>query len=259
MQLFAYDNNGNTIIANQARKKCDYSCIECGSTVRRRGGMHRHDHFYHLYPNRDCQLSGKSLTHLQTQLWFQKKLPGGVQLERRFPSIRRVADVVWEDEKIIFEVQCSGITAEEVEKRNFDYSSEGYQVVWILHDRRFRRPRVTGAELLLRDSPHYYTNMKECGEGEIYDCFDLIQRGRREKRIGRWQVDVKNVVWGEERKSVRGRWKVRLKGDLFDHLEIEEVERLALKESQQRKLGLWQRVKGLYRDIFHMILEECCR
>lgn len=161
MQLFAFNTRNQLVSANHAQKQNDYSCIECGSIVRLRGGLHRQKHFYHLKPDRLCRQSQKSLVHIQVQKSLQEILPRGeCFLERRFPGIKRIADVVWEPRKIVFEVQCSGITAEEIASRNRDYFGVGYKVVWILHEKRFNKWKVSASERFLREHPHYFTKFR---------------------------------------------------------------------------------------------------
>ncbi|MEM8728221.1 MAG: competence protein CoiA family protein, partial [Chlamydiota bacterium] len=62
-----------------------------------------------------------------------------VILEKSFPEIHRIADVVYPPKKIIYEIQYSPITLKEVQQRNRDYATLGYTVIWILHDRHFNR------------------------------------------------------------------------------------------------------------------------
>lgn len=177
--------------AQQAVKKLDYACLECGSIVRVRGGLHRQNHFFHIEPNRICFLSGKSMAHLQVQCYLQRLLPEGeCFLEHRFPEINRIADVVWVKQKFVFEVQCSAITAVEVSQRNQDYQSIGYQVIWIFHDQQFNQWRVSAAENSLYHYPHYFTNMGQSGSGIIYDQFSLIKGGLRKKNREKLQVNL---------------------------------------------------------------------
>lgn len=182
MQLFA--KTGNQIIsANKAIKGSDYQCIECQGIVRKRGGIHRRDHFFHISPTKECQLNQKSLAHIQTQLHIQQLLPPGeTVLERRFPSIQRIADVCWEKEKLLFEVQCSSITPKEIAERNRDYSSLGYLVVWILHETRYNKRKASAAEQFLVSSSHYFTNIDQNGQGTIYDQLSTLKGGIRIKR-----------------------------------------------------------------------------
>jgi competence CoiA-like predicted nuclease len=54
-----------------------------------------------------------------------------------FSDICRIADLVWEEKKIIFEIQCSEISSLEAARRTRDYGMKGYEVIWILDDRVF--------------------------------------------------------------------------------------------------------------------------
>ena len=77
---------------------------------------------------------GKGLVHLSVQNRILEMLPPNeADMEVRFDTIGRIADVAWTSQKIVFEVQCATITAEEVMERNPSYASVGYDVVWILH------------------------------------------------------------------------------------------------------------------------------
>ncbi len=184
MQLFALDNRQQVIIAKLAVKQQDYYCLECNSVVRLRGGLHRQMHFYHVDPDRVCSQKAKSMAHLQTQCYLQQALPfGEAALEVRFPEIGRIADVVWRPQKMIFEVQCSFISAEEVEARNRDYARLGYQVIWILHDKRYNQWRLTAAEAFLRHEPCYFTNIDDDGKGMIYDQYDHYDKGKRKNTL----------------------------------------------------------------------------
>lgn len=166
MQLYANHQDGQLFSAWEAQKKIDYVCLECGGKVRLRGGNRRHLHFYHTNATRDCRQNGKSLVHLQIQKRLLEDLgSGSCYLERHFPEIRRIADVCWEEEKVIFEVQCSSIDQAEIEARNHDYASLGYTVVWVFHQKRFKEVGF------LEPSPFYFTDINEDGEGMIYDSY----------------------------------------------------------------------------------------
>ena len=178
MQLYALNAETKVICALQAKKHVDYFCPECEEIVRLRGGMHRRDHFFHLLPSAQCKQSQKSLIHLQLQHHLFHLLPQTeCFLEYRFPTIKRIADVVWKPRNLIFEIQCSPISASEIASRNSDYESQGYQVIWILHDKRFNKRKTTAAEHFLQRFPHYYTNIDVEGRGCIYDQFALFDRG----------------------------------------------------------------------------------
>ncbi len=159
-------------------------------------------------------------SHRIIQLALKNALaPKEVWLERSFPQISRIADVVLPSQKIIFEIQCSPISAQEVRARISDYKSAGYTVIWILHDLHFNRVTLTPAERLLRSHTHYFTNMNPFGYGEIYDQYAPILRGRRTKRTPRYPITLNHFIslkqiprhFPKERRS----WRYSFKGDLF--------------------------------------------
>ncbi len=170
MQLIALDEQNQRILAHEAQKPLCYKCPECNAPVRVRGGPFRRLHYYHSARSNRCNQSGKSLEHLAIQLFIQQNLPSGEgELEVFFKTIRRIADVAWHQKKLIFEIQCSPISPEEIEARNQDYASLGYQVIWILHENRYNRPQLSPVEKYLFTSPYYFTNINKQGKGMIYD------------------------------------------------------------------------------------------
>lgn len=258
MQLFALTIENEIVAASQAYKKQEYSCMECGKPVRLRGGEHRQDHFYHLKPDPACRQSQKSLTHLQVQWYLLNLLKGeDVRLERRFPEVSRIADVVWEDQKLVFEVQCSPISQIEVEERNRDYGSLGYRVVWILHERRFLKRNVTAAELWLQEHPHYFTNFNAEGEGEIYDQLHLIDKGLRVFSTPKSSVDLASPLIGNQEVVFKGDWNARSVAEDQDAVSVWEefLKRRKLLQTP-KSLRLWIEVKRWYLNILNLALQS---
>lgn len=193
MQLFALNQSGELVAAAHASAREDHLCLECRGKVRLRAGLHRQRHFYHLQLTPGCRLSKKSMEHLQTQVYLQKLIGEATcQLEVPFPDIGRIADVVWTAQRLVFEVQCSPIRAEEVAARNSDYARIGWQVVWLLHTKTFGRERLMSAELLLRNSPCYFTDLNADGEGQIVDCFDMLKSRLRTHVLENLIVDMRS-------------------------------------------------------------------
>jgi competence protein CoiA len=114
-------------------------------------------------------------------------------LERPFIQINRVADACWEREKIVFEVQCSPITEVEVEGRMRDYRSIGYDVVWLLDDKRYNKRVLRPAEGLLRSLGAYYICIQQGWSSECYDQFEVFAEGRRAKRGKRMKIDLQKI------------------------------------------------------------------
>lgn len=250
MHLYALDEKENIIPAHQANKKTDYFCRECRNIVRCRGGLVRHIHFYHLEPNRACRQSGKSIIHWQIQYYLEKILQD-CELEKRFHSCNRIADVVYEKEKLIFEIQCSPITAREIEERNRDYQDLGYRVVWILHDGLYNRHRLTAAEYFLQEAPHYFTDINAEGIGQIYDQWDVLVKGKRVKNIGIREVQISShrINNGEFfDKSMYPKWLLKriqtwplyFSGDYIDFLLMQEESQrlsfLSARADEEKKL-----------------------
>jgi competence protein CoiA len=276
MQLYALGRDGHLISASKAEKHHDYKCMECSAALRLRSGPHRQSHFYHLVSPDSCRQHGKTLPHLQTQSYLQGLLGSECYLEHRFPKINRIADVYWASEKIIFEIQCSGITAEEVRNRNKDYESLGLHVVWIFHEHRFNRRLVTAAEGCLREHPYYFTNIDETGAGTIYQQFDTIDKGHRKNQLGPLAIDVTAPRRLADRVPIRfaqkryERYSLYFAGDLTDlsvnnptHEYVVRVQ--ALERMEQPISPSWmQRVKDAcqryilwpYMVLFRALLEK---
>lgn len=284
MQLYAKDPNQNLIAASKALKQLDYACIECGEKVRVRSGIHRHPHFFHLkIPFSRCKLQAKGMDHLQNQRYICSLLPQGEAfLEHPFPQIGRIADVAWLPKKLIFEVQCSPISAQEIEQRNQNYRSLGFQVVWILHDKQFNRPRLSAAEQFLLTSPHFFTNIDEDGKGMIYDQFAVIKKGIKAGRLPKFEIDLSVPQKTEKKlvvklpKMVEERirnWPLYFSGDLLDrafagnpYLENALLLENKINPSQKRKQvwsffkeGFWMIFGRPYKLIFQLLLERSCR
>lgn len=279
MQLYALDDNEQLRSARTASKHTDYYCLECRQVVRLRGGPYRQPHFYHLDPTPFCRQHQKGPIHLQLQSFFVNQLPpGDCALEYRFPSIDRIADVAWHSQKIVFEIQYSPISAEEVLARNRDYQKVGWTVVWILHDHRFNQVRLSAAEIALRSSTHYFSDMDRSGKGMIYDQFDIPAHGLRKARLSKLPVDCSELrfqelaAWPLELLGQRAsQWKVSFQGDLaslcLDSPTSNYLQEALAKEKEHAALSaagmranFWRRwVVAPYQLIFRFFLERCCR
>lgn len=291
MQLYALDEQGRLVFAKQAIKQHDYQCIECQECVRLRKGLHRQPHFYHTQPNRHCHLSKKGMVHLEVQSFICQTLPAHEgAIEYRFPEIGRIADVAWIPKRLIFEVQCSPISAEEVSRRNQDYKSVGWEVVWILHDQRYNQRRCTAAEWSLKNSTHYFTNIDDKGEGVIYDQFAYTDKGVRQDKMAPLPLKLNQPQCLESYKQsiptnpyllklieMRFKyWSISFQGDLIDaYLNNGETHYLSCaqiieeKYTQERAIpySRWQKFKrGVYRFLirpyrllFQLLLERACR
>ncbi|MCH9704035.1 MAG: competence protein CoiA [Chlamydiae bacterium] len=157
--MLFYANGEKPLSTSEAKKGVNYHCPECQGVVRLRGGQLRRLHFFHL-SHSSCRHSGKSQTHIRLQKKLRLLLGG--ELERRFETINRIADLFVPSKNLIVEVQCSFLSLEEIQARNRDYASLGLRVLWIFLDRRFARHSF--------NFPHYFTN------GQLF--YDRLEKRR---------------------------------------------------------------------------------
>lgn len=285
MQLYALDKDKRAVFANHAKKHTDYTCPECSSLLRLRGGIHRQNHFYHLDVERRCRQNGKSMEHLLAQFRILETLPEDeCSLEVRFPEIQRIADCVWHKHKVIFEIQCSPISAAEVRSRNTDYRKMGYSVIWILHDKQFGMKKPSAAEIYLASQVHYFTNIDAWGKGNFYDQFTLIEGLNRKYVSKKRECIFKELVHheGSPKLTRRVPWLLQekmknsvchFKGDWTDAClqgESKELLEKLLQFEKKSKGGLPQKIVGgivklirnyivrPYRTAFRIFLEKAC-
>jgi competence protein CoiA len=249
MQIYALDSQGTSISSFEAHRQTNYYCLECQKIVRLRSGEKRHPHFYHLDLSPNCRQSNKSLTHLSVQLHLQEEL--GINLcllEKRFPSISRIADCYWVSQKIVFEIQCSPISLQEIQERQADYLSLGIEIVWILHDKQFNQKTLSPAEIFLRPYPHFYTNITSQRRGFIYDLAVLDEYQTRIDRSEPLPLSLKEVVrfpsfpkqFSSHFVQQKQKWSLSFKGDLFHAAEHPEI---------MRCLARFKRIQDMTKDM----------
>lgn len=281
MQQRAFNRDRQLINARDAKRQTNYYCFECQQVVRLRGGPHRRSHFYHVEPRVFCRQNQKGPIHINLQSYFQKHLPlGDCYIEHPFPSISRIADVAWLSQKIVFEIQCSPISDQEVMERNRDYQLEGWNVVWILHDKRYNQTRCSAAEMAIRNKPHFFSNMTSNGLGMIYDQFDVCENGIRIARLPPLPVQIEHPScqflvdsYPLNLLSKRAKeWKIFFKGDLMS-LFLQSSDAPYLNQAiafEKNYLPssitpwgikfLWENIiVAPYQQIFRFLLERLCR
>ncbi len=193
MALYAVDDD-DLIYAGHAEPGKIYWCLDCFGPVKRRRGKNWFPHFYHLKSAPQCRLYSKTDDHLLAQIQLQKLFPVGViEMERPFLKINRVADLCWESQKIIFEIQCSPVTEKEAEMRFSDYGSIGYDVIWLLDDKRYNKRVIRPAEDFLRRHCTYYMSVRQGLTSKYYDQFEIFAEGQRVRRGKQMPIDLRNV------------------------------------------------------------------
>lgn len=271
MHYFGLDQN-TPVSAADAKKHKDYSCPECGALIRARSGPHRQPHFFHVQTNPSCSQHKKSPEHLHAQLNLFHLLPKGESsMERPFPAIGRIADLCWESQRIVFEIQCSPIFQEEAECRNRDYRSQGFEIVWILHDKRFNRRKLSAAELFLRSSTCYFTNVSSTGAGIIYDQFDSCTKAIRRIKGPKLTVSLNQpraLIADEYPPLLKEKfhnWNLSFKGDCLDrwardpdrYTSLQRIESLLQKmQINKPRLEVFKTLKRTYLTLLESLLKK---
>lgn len=192
MSLYAVDD-GDLIHAAEAEPGKMYSCLDCYGPVKVRCGRMRFSHFYHLKTTPSCRLYSKSENHLLAQLELQRLFPkGALELEKPFPSIQRIADVCWEKEKIVFEIQCSLLSECDAMTRMRDYASVGYRVIWLLDDKKYNRRFCKPGERLLRQEGAYFLQVTPF---EVYDQWESFLQEQRIRKSRPIPIDLRRTPY----------------------------------------------------------------
>lgn len=171
------------VLASEAIPRQGYRCIECGSSMRLRGGGGRRQaHFFHEMRSPLCRIYGKSERHEQIQCALQRAYPSlELELEVPFPTVGRIADLYTAKEKRVFEIQCSWIRPEEVERRREDYRLLGLDLVWLLDDRLYNKKRYGKAEASMRRQGGYFFTFAQ----QRVHVYDQIEGRVHERRISK--------------------------------------------------------------------------
>lgn len=265
MLLAALTNQKKIISANNAKKHTNYSCPSCQQIVRLRGGIYKRKHFYHLHPTNQCHARAKSITHTQIQLKLNDALNNS-QMEHFFPQIKRIADVVWWPQHIIFEIQCSPITTSEIIARNKDYQSIGFEVVWVLHDKRFNKKHCSPAEQYLQHMPRYFTNINSNGQGIIYDQIEQQIRGYRVYQSKPFCIDPTSPLKHHNNKNTPQPIYKRLQesplyftGDVVDAILSQKIPlSIFNKQHRTKKYRLLNPIIW-YRTLLFLLLKSVCK
>ncbi|HEY5260012.1 MAG TPA: competence protein CoiA family protein, partial [Rhabdochlamydiaceae bacterium] len=179
------------------------------------------------------------------------------------PQIGRITDVSWENEKMIFEIQCSPISLKEAKERCSDYKRLGLNVIWILHDRQFNKKTVGEAEAFLRTQACYFVSDREI----FYDQFDIVQGVRRLFKGPPLPIDLMRYFpqkdpEAQHPKVLHFRAKhhpLYFQGDLSDNLfrskDFALLKRLEKRYAASRSLPWVAAIKKLYGGLLRLLLD----
>jgi competence protein CoiA len=276
MQWIALDENRQPITACRALKQQRYTCPECSSFVQLRSGPHRQAHFYHLRAMSTCAQHQKTEEHLGLQLLLASRIPETeAQIERAFPEIGRIADIAWETRKLVFEVQCSPISLHEVQTRCQDYRSIGWDIVWILSDKRFNKTRLSAAEAFLRQQTSYYSHWDE---KSLYDQCEILHHFHRIYKGPRFPINPIEIAAHTPQNtpactlpsSLQQRWdswKWRADKDILSQISFKEPgwiatfreleKRIQLQKAACQRLPWGTLLKQLYIKSFKKVMNLC--
>ena len=260
MQLYAQDECEKKCYVRSAVKGQDYSCLECGGRVRVRHGQNIRPHFFHIQDAKSCRQAGKTEAHIAIQALICEQVGGeSCQEELRFSSINRIADVAWIDKKIVFEVQCSPISAEEVAARNRDYASCGWEVVWVLYDKTFNQKALKPAENELLRSTHYFTD-----GAMIYDQCHMIKGVRRTRFFSKKPIQLFAIESISFDGAVTVPYFLEVRFCHWRYLVQEDWLHTALKRPDLLPINSRKSVRRIeplvrfIKSLWNIVLERCC-
>ncbi len=263
MQLYALDLSKKKCYVLAALRAQDYFCLECGGRVRVRQGDKMRPHFFHIQDHESCRQAGKTEAHIDIQELIQSQIGKDkcVQ-ELKFTSINRIADVAWVEKKIVFEVQCSPILAEEVAARNRDYESCGWDVVWVLYDKTFNQKTLKPAEKELLKRTHYFSDAND-----IYDQCHAIKGYRRLSFFAKKALMLANIEPVVFDKAVKLPKLLEARFYSWSYYVQDDWLYTALKNPHSaRSLQLYRpnagdyfrRMKLFFKSVWNIVLERCC-
>ncbi len=202
MVLYALEGV-DLVFAPRASQGKNYVCVECRRSLRLRTGRFKQAHFYHQPSAAPCRLQSRSERHMAIQTWLQRLLSNDeAHLEHPFLPICRIADLFWENQRLVFEVQCSPISEGEVRRRMRDYRALGIEVIWILDDRLYNKKWLRPAEKLIRSGWSYFASVdKETLLVRLYDQLEFLTDDTRKFRG--WPLGV-DFRWGPYERYFRG-------------------------------------------------------
>ena len=159
------------------------SCIECGGLLIPRSGHKIRQHFYHKHENINCRVSSKPIEHLfLQQLIFKIGVDLGFkpELETEIPmhnssKDHRHADVCFEAEKKIVEIQLSQQSFEDYTERTSDYKNAGYGVLWLSWKHFF--PELPIVELLPLIDGHTITRKDQIVDADDFNVYAYVVDG----------------------------------------------------------------------------------
>ena len=117
--------------------------------------------------------------HLAVQLKIASLIgDNACVLEHRVKE--HIADIYWESQNTVFEVQCSPISLKEAARRTKDFEKLKMNIIWILHQKTYNKIHMSPAETyLVKKKKVYYCNISQSGDGIVFDQEEAISFHKR--------------------------------------------------------------------------------
>ena len=119
-----------------------YSCPNCQKELKIRNGKQGKKHFYHI----PIDKTNESKIHLSAKegllFWLKENVPNGNWgAERYIKKIKARPDISGriKGKPVIFEIQHSPLTANELNRRTLKYSELGIYTIWVIPEEEFKR------------------------------------------------------------------------------------------------------------------------
>lgn len=139
---YALDKNLNEIDLKNSLYGEEYTCPNCKQKIKARKAKSGKKHFYHIPTNK----TNESQLHLNAKKellsWLKKENSSGNWGEERYiKKIKARPDISGRINGIpvVFEIQHSPLTAEELNRRTLKYSKLGIYTIWVIPEEVFKR------------------------------------------------------------------------------------------------------------------------
>ena len=126
-----------------------FSCLICRKVVRLKKGKVMRPHFAHV-TLADCPLHHESESQehieLKASLYRWGKEETKAEVESYLPEFQQIADLLFPDQKLALEVQCSSLSLKRLRERSDAYRKHGYQVYWLLGEKLWLKKSLSALQ-----------------------------------------------------------------------------------------------------------------
>jgi competence CoiA-like predicted nuclease len=163
--IFANDTNGLSI---RAIKNVDAFCPSCNSIMIAKCGEIMIPHWAHKTHDVNCLYRPETQWHLE---WKAEAINHGCTVEKRIGN--NITDVLISNSRVL-ELQHSGITAKEIQKRCISYGFDGKHTDWMFD----MENKFDNYQLNLSEKDGYFTFRQKWKKSTIDMLFDIYGKHR---------------------------------------------------------------------------------